>query len=97
MDLAAFHSKVVVLFFFIVFVAPVICKGLVNILYFITLSHGTVVWSALCDCGILLTFLCLVLGLCFVMIYFASFLVLQSSQWGNESKLLYSSCVLHVM
>ena len=37
------------------------------------------------------------LGPCFVLQYFVSFLVLQSSRWGRESYLLYFCCVLIVM
>ena len=33
----------------------------------------------------------------FCLQYFESFLVLQSSRWGNESWLLYFCCVLYVM
>ena len=39
----------------------------------------------------------LVLGPCFVLQYFVSFLVLQSSCWGLENWLLYFCCVLNVM
>ena len=34
---------------------------------------------------------------CFVVLYFVSFLVLQSSCWGRESRLLYFSGLLGVM
>ena len=33
-------------------------------------------------------------GLCFVMHYLVSYLVLQSSRWGREGWLLYFNCVL---
>ena len=33
-------------------------------------------------------------GLCFVVYYLVSFLVLQSSRWGRESWLLYLNCLL---
>ena len=40
----------------------------------------------------------LVLDPCFVLQYFVSFLVLQSSRWGGgETELLYFCCVLTVM
>ena len=37
------------------------------------------------------------LGLCFVLQYVVSFLVLQPSHWGRESWLLYFCCVLKDM
>ena len=37
------------------------------------------------------------LGLCFVLEYFVSFLVLQLSRWERESWLLYFCCVLNVV
>ena len=37
------------------------------------------------------------LGSCFVLQYFVSFLVVQPSRWGRESWLLYVCCVLNVM
>ena len=37
------------------------------------------------------------LGLCFVLKYFVSFLVLQSSRWVKERWLLYFCCALNVM
>ena len=38
-----------------------------------------------------------VFGRCFVMQYFVSFLVLQSSLWGRESWLLDFNCLLDVL
>ena len=42
-------------------------------------------------------FLLFVLGPWFVMQYFVSFLVLQSSRWGREGWLLYFNCLLGIM
>ena len=59
----------------------------------IAVRFKTVILLLLFNCLLLLPLS--VLGPCFVMQYFVSFLVLQSSRWGKESLLLYFYSLLN--